>query len=110
MRKVRYFSGSQSLNFSAASRAWACHRKPKIFLKLELWTSLSTLAHSSSAGQITSQLHSYISSIQFPIMAEGGIDRKADERMEFTTSKDVTVAPTFQVGDENTMEVLRKDN
>jgi ATP-dependent RNA helicase len=27
-------------------------------------------------------------------MAEGGIDRKADERMEFTTSKDVTVAPT----------------
>jgi hypothetical protein len=28
-------------------------------------------------------------------MAEGGIDRKADERMEFTTSKDVTVAPTF---------------
>jgi hypothetical protein len=28
------------------------------------------------------------------IMAEG-IDRKADERMEFTTSKDVTVAPTF---------------
>jgi ATP-dependent RNA helicase len=24
-----------------------------------------------------------------------GIDRKADERMEFTTSKDVTVAPTF---------------
>jgi hypothetical protein len=43
-------------------------------------------------------------------MAEGGIDRKADERMEFTTSKDVTVAPTFQVGDENTMEVPRKDN
>jgi len=28
-------------------------------------------------------------------MAEGGIDRKAEERMEFTTSKDVTVAPTF---------------
>jgi len=28
-------------------------------------------------------------------MAEG-IDRKADERMEFTTSKDVVVAPTFQ--------------
>jgi len=27
-------------------------------------------------------------------MAEG-IDRAADERMEFTTSKDVTVAPTF---------------
>lgn len=25
-----------------------------------------------------------------------GIDRKAEERMEFTTSKDVTVAPTFQ--------------
>lgn len=24
-------------------------------------------------------------------MAEGGIDRKAEERMEFTTSKDVTV-------------------
>ena len=30
-------------------------------------------------------------------MAEGGIDRKAEEKMEFTTSKDVTVAPTFQV-------------
>lgn len=28
-------------------------------------------------------------------MAEAGIDRKLDERMEFTTSKDVTVAPTF---------------
>jgi len=25
-----------------------------------------------------------------------GIDRKADERMEFTTSKDVTVAVTFE--------------
>jgi ATP-dependent RNA helicase len=25
-----------------------------------------------------------------------GIDRQAEERMEFTTSKDVTVAPTFQ--------------
>ena len=24
-----------------------------------------------------------------------GIDRKADERMEFTTSADVSVAPTF---------------
>jgi hypothetical protein len=32
---------------------------------------------------------------QTAIMADG-IDRKADERMEFTTSKDVTVAPTFQ--------------
>lgn len=29
------------------------------------------------------------------IMADG-IDRKADERLEFTTSQDVTVAPTFQ--------------
>jgi hypothetical protein len=29
------------------------------------------------------------------IMAEGGIDRKAEERMEFETSKDVSVAPTF---------------
>lgn len=28
-------------------------------------------------------------------MAEG-IDRKMDDRMEFTTSADVTVAPTFQ--------------
>jgi ATP-dependent RNA helicase len=25
-----------------------------------------------------------------------GIDRKADERMEFTTSKEVVVSPTFQ--------------
>jgi len=31
---------------------------------------------------------------QIATMADG-IDRKADERMEFTTSKDVTVAPTF---------------
>lgn len=32
------------------------------------------------------------------IMAEGagGIDRKADERMEFSTSKEVTVHPTFE--------------
>jgi len=29
-------------------------------------------------------------------MAESGIDRKADERMEFTTSKEVTVSPTFE--------------
>lgn len=29
-------------------------------------------------------------------MAEDGIDRKADERMEFSTSKEVTVAPTFE--------------
>lgn len=27
---------------------------------------------------------------------EGGIDRKAEERMEFSTSKEVTVAPTFE--------------
>ena len=33
-------------------------------------------------------------------MAEG-IDRKADERMEFTTSKDVTVAPTYDFLPEN---------
>jgi hypothetical protein len=34
---------------------------------------------------------------QIAIMAEGsgGIDRKAEERMEFTTSKDVNVVPTF---------------
>jgi ATP-dependent RNA helicase len=25
-----------------------------------------------------------------------GIDRKADERMEFSTSKEVVVSPTFQ--------------
>ena len=25
-----------------------------------------------------------------------GIDRKAEEKMEFTTSKDVVVSPTFQ--------------
>lgn len=30
-------------------------------------------------------------------MAEGGIDRKAEERMEFSTSKEVTVAPTFEL-------------
>jgi hypothetical protein len=36
-----------------------------------------------------------IASRSIAIMAEGGIDRKAEERMEFTTSKDVTVAPTF---------------
>jgi ATP-dependent RNA helicase len=28
--------------------------------------------------------------------ATGGIDRKADERMEFSTSKEVTVHPTFE--------------
>ena len=26
----------------------------------------------------------------------GGIDRKAEERMEFSTSKEVTVNPTFE--------------
>lgn len=29
-------------------------------------------------------------------MAEGGIDRKMEERMEFSTSKEVRVAPTFE--------------
>jgi hypothetical protein len=29
-------------------------------------------------------------------MAEGGIDRKMEERMEFSTSKEVKVAPTFE--------------
>lgn len=30
-------------------------------------------------------------------MAEGGgIDRRADEKMEFSTSKEVTVHPTFE--------------
>jgi hypothetical protein len=29
-------------------------------------------------------------------MAEGGIDRKADEKIEFSTSKEVTVHPTFE--------------
>jgi ATP-dependent RNA helicase len=29
-------------------------------------------------------------------MADEGIDRKADERMEFSTSKEVSVAPTFE--------------
>lgn len=34
---------------------------------------------------------------QTVIMAEGGgIDRKAEERMEFNTSKEVTVHPTFE--------------
>jgi hypothetical protein len=29
-------------------------------------------------------------------MVEGGIDRKADEKIQFTTSKEVTVHPTFE--------------
>ena len=29
-------------------------------------------------------------------MAEGGIDRDAEGRMDFSTSKEVTVAPTFE--------------
>lgn len=29
-------------------------------------------------------------------MAEGGIDHKADEKLQFTTSKEVTVHPTFE--------------
>jgi ATP-dependent RNA helicase len=29
-------------------------------------------------------------------MAEGGIDRKAEEKMQFSTSKEVTVHPTFE--------------
>jgi hypothetical protein len=35
-----------------------------------------------------------VSHTRTAIMADG-IDRKADERMEFSTSKDVTVIPTF---------------
>lgn len=29
-------------------------------------------------------------------MAESGIDRKADEKIQFSTSKEVTVHPTFE--------------
>ena len=29
-------------------------------------------------------------------MADSGIDRKADEKMQFSTSKEVTVHPTFE--------------
>jgi ATP-dependent RNA helicase len=29
-------------------------------------------------------------------MAEGGIDHKADEKLQFSTSKEVTVHPTFE--------------
>jgi len=29
-------------------------------------------------------------------MAESGIDRKNDEKIQFTTSKEVTVHPTFE--------------
>lgn len=29
-------------------------------------------------------------------MADGGIDRKADEKIQFSTSKEVTVHPTFE--------------
>lgn len=41
--------------------------------------------------------HNFLSTTD-AIMAEGagGIDRKADERMEFSTSKEVTVHPTFE--------------
>jgi hypothetical protein len=31
-----------------------------------------------------------------PNMADGGIDRKADEKIQFSTSKEVTVHPTFE--------------
>lgn len=32
----------------------------------------------------------------FKMAEAGGIDRKAEERMEFNTSKEVTVHPTFE--------------
>ena len=42
-------------------------------------------------------------------MAEnaGGIDRKADERMEFSTSKEVTVHPTFESMSLKGKDILR---
>lgn len=44
--------------------------------------------------------YQYLSSIQLlpshPHNMAEGIDRKAEERMEFNTSKEVTVAPTFE--------------
>lgn len=56
----------------------------------------------------TFQHHTHTNPKQLAIMAESGIDRKAEERMEFTTSKDVTVAPTFQV--RAVPEVLQASN
>jgi hypothetical protein len=40
----------------------------------------------------------YLPRVQFitPTMADSGIDRKMEERMEFSTSKEVVVAPTFE--------------
>jgi hypothetical protein len=51
----------------------------------------------TSSRKRNSSFYKY-SSTTDEIMAEsaGGIDRKADERMEFSTSKEVTVHPTFE--------------
>ena len=60
-------------------------------------TFLTTIPskHNSAIKLLQSQ-HIYFSStlsdrLNIAIMAEGGIDRKAEERMEFTTSKEVEI-------------------
>ena len=80
-------------------------------LKPRSWTPKNYLLHDNAASSRNHNKQQPITSIPSAFepntMAEasssaavggggGGIDRKADERMEFSTSKEVTVHPTFE--------------
>jgi hypothetical protein len=79
------------------SSCWACYRRGEILLALacqEFRSSPDFLAHRERQlyhDQIDTRIQIQIS----PTMADG-IDRNADDKMEFSTSKEVTVAPTFE--------------
>ena len=68
----------------------------KTFCRAALSRKLFDL-HSVASPCLFSSLHyqRLINTPFSPNMADG-IDRQADERIEFTTSKEVTVAPTFE--------------
>jgi hypothetical protein len=86
-RKTKGGDRSSSIQFS-----------PKLLADLKLKSLLTLLR--SIAEQQTSLLSYFKCHIYLLKMAEagpsGGIDKKADERMEFSTSKEVTVHPTFE--------------
>jgi hypothetical protein len=70
------------------------HHKSRLHQKLSWRLPSGPVNHSPTHYQTQNQKTVLKCHTTTAIMADG-IDRKADERMEFSTSKDVTVIPTF---------------
>jgi hypothetical protein len=90
-------------NFNAEVIPWGKPARQKLFRQTNVnqrrLSRVDLTSNFEEQQQILSQLLQPDQRI-VATMAEGsgsgGIDRKADERMEFSTSKEVTVHPTFE--------------